>query len=53
MSTNLPQVPYHFPGEPFPQWIDIYNGLYGERIIFLNKEFNDEIANQSFPETRW
>ncbi|MBW4472907.1 MAG: ATP-dependent Clp protease proteolytic subunit [Stenomitos rutilans HA7619-LM2] len=34
------------PGEPYTQWIDIYNRLYRERIIFLGKEVDDEIANQ-------
>lgn len=32
--------------EPYTQWIDIYNRLYRERIIFLGKEVDDEIANQ-------
>ncbi|MBW4690721.1 MAG: ATP-dependent Clp protease proteolytic subunit [Lyngbya sp. HA4199-MV5] len=34
------------PGEPYTQWIDIYNRLYRERIIFLGKDVDDEIANQ-------
>nr|WP_210404370.1 ATP-dependent Clp protease proteolytic subunit [Chroococcidiopsis sp. TS-821] len=34
------------PGEPYTQWIDIYNRLYRERIIFLGREVDDEIANQ-------
>lgn len=46
MPNNLPQVPYHLPGEPYTQWLDIYNRLYRERIIFLNKPIDDEIANQ-------
>ena len=27
-------------------WVDIYNRLYRERIIFLGQEIDDEIANQ-------
>ncbi|HEY9634015.1 MAG TPA: ATP-dependent Clp protease proteolytic subunit [Coleofasciculaceae cyanobacterium] len=46
MHSGIPKVPYSFPGEPYPQWIDIYNRLYRERIIFLNKQVDDEIANQ-------
>jgi ATP-dependent Clp protease protease subunit len=46
MSTGVPKIPYQFPGEPYSQWIDIYNRLYRDRIIFLNKEVDDEIANQ-------
>jgi len=34
------------PGEQYTQWIDIYNRLYRERIIFLGKDVDDEIANQ-------
>jgi len=34
------------PGEQYTQWIDIYNRLYRERIIFLGRDIDDEIANQ-------
>lgn len=46
MPIGVPKVPYRMPGEPFTQWIDIYNRLYRERIIFLGREVDDEIANQ-------
>jgi ATP-dependent Clp protease protease subunit len=46
MPIGIPKVPYQFPGEPYTQWIDIYDRLYRERIIFLGKEVDDEIANQ-------
>lgn len=46
MPIGVPKVPYRFPGEPYSQWIDIYDRLYRERIIFLGKEVEDEIANQ-------
>lgn len=46
MPLGVPKVPYQFPGEPYTQWIDIYDRLYRERIIFLGKEVDDEIANQ-------
>ncbi|BAC08624.1 ATP-dependent Clp protease proteolytic subunit [Thermosynechococcus vestitus] len=46
MPIGVPKVPYRLPGEPYTQWIDIYNRLYRERIIFLGKEVDDEIANQ-------
>jgi len=46
MHSSVPKVPYQFPGEPYTQWIDIHNRLYRERIIFLNKQVDDEIANQ-------
>ncbi|MBF2098955.1 MAG: ATP-dependent Clp protease proteolytic subunit [Gloeomargaritaceae cyanobacterium C42_A2020_066] len=46
MPIGVPKVPYRLPGEPYTQWIDIYNRLYRERIIFLGQEVDDEIANQ-------
>lgn len=46
MPIGVPKVPYRMPGEPYTQWIDIYNRLYRERIIFLGKEIDDDIANQ-------
>ena len=46
MPLGVPKVPYRLPGEPYTQWIDIYNRLYRERIIFLGQEVDDESANQ-------
>ena len=46
MPIGVPKVPYRMPGEQFTQWIDIYTRLYRERIIFLGRDVDDEIANQ-------
>jgi ATP-dependent Clp protease, protease subunit len=46
MPIGIPKVPYRMPGESYTQWIDIYNRLYRERIIFLGKDIDDDIANQ-------
>lgn len=46
MPIGVPKVPYRMPGEQYTQWVDIYNRLYRERIIFLGKDIDDEIANQ-------
>jgi ATP-dependent Clp protease protease subunit len=46
MPIGVPKVPYRMPGETYTQWIDIYNRLYRERIIFLGRDIDDEIANQ-------
>jgi len=46
MPIGVPKVPYRMPGETYTQWIDIYNRLYRERIIFLGRDVDDEIANQ-------
>ncbi|GMI53058.1 hypothetical protein ScalyP_jg11146 [Parmales sp. scaly parma] len=46
MPIGVPKVAYRVPGAPQADWVDIYNRLYRERIIFLAQEINDEIANQ-------
>lgn len=40
------QVAYRVPGASTADWVDIYNRLYRERIIFLGQEIDDELANQ-------
>lgn len=40
------KVLFRVPGAPQADWVDIYNRLYRERIIFLGQEIDDEIANQ-------
>ncbi|HEY9853130.1 MAG TPA: ATP-dependent Clp protease proteolytic subunit [Leptolyngbyaceae cyanobacterium] len=45
MPIGIPRVPYRFPGEPFTQWINIYERLSLERIIFLSGEVSDGMAN--------
>jgi len=46
MPIGVPKVAYKIPGASMADWIDIYNRLYRERIIFLGQEVDDEIANQ-------
>uniref|UniRef100_A0A7S2S0Z5 ATP-dependent Clp protease proteolytic subunit n=1 Tax=Rhizochromulina marina TaxID=1034831 RepID=A0A7S2S0Z5_9STRA len=46
MPIGVPKVAYRIPGSPSADWVDIYNRLYRERIIFLGQEIDDEIANQ-------
>ncbi|AEA39066.1 ATP-dependent, proteolytic subunit (nucleomorph) [Cryptomonas paramecium] len=46
MPIGVPKVAYRIPGSSSADWIDIYNRLYRERIIFLGQEIDDEIANQ-------
>ncbi|PSB34052.1 ATP-dependent Clp protease proteolytic subunit [Chlorogloea sp. CCALA 695] len=45
MPIGIPRVPHRFPGEPYTQWINIYERLSLERIIFLSGEVNDGMAN--------
>ncbi|MFP4134568.1 MAG: ATP-dependent Clp protease proteolytic subunit [Halothece sp.] len=46
MPIGVPKVPYQLPGQPYSEWVDIYNRLYRERIIFLGRGINDSLANQ-------
>lgn len=46
MPIGVPKVPYRMPGEQYTQWVDIYNRLYRDRIVFLPRDVDDEIANQ-------
>jgi ATP-dependent Clp protease, protease subunit len=45
MPIGTPKVPYRLPGSSYEQWIDIYQRLNLERIIFLSQEVDDGIAN--------
>nr|YP_010231234.1 proteolytic subunit 2 of clp protease [Nephroselmis pyriformis]QSV37303.1 proteolytic subunit 2 of clp protease [Nephroselmis pyriformis] len=46
MPIGVPKVPFRIPGEATPQWVDLYNRLYRERILFLAQALEDELSNQ-------
>jgi len=46
MPIGVPKVAYRVPGSQQADWVDIYNRLYRERIVFLGSEIDDELANQ-------
>jgi ATP-dependent Clp protease protease subunit len=46
MPIGVPKVAYRLPGEPSPQWVDIYNRLYRERVLFVGQDLDDELSNQ-------
>lgn len=46
MPIGVPKVPFRLPGEPSAQWVDLYNRLYRDRVLFLCQELHDELANQ-------
>lgn len=46
MPIGVPKVPFRLPGEPSAQWVDLYNRLYRDRVLFLCQELDDELANQ-------
>jgi len=45
MMPPTPKVPYKYPGTEIPQWIDIFNRMYRERIMFLGQYIEDDFAN--------
>lgn len=46
MPIGVPKVAYKMPGSRGGEWVDIYNRLTRERIIFMGSEIDDELANQ-------
>lgn len=46
MPIGVPKVAYRLPGDALSQWIDLYNRLYRERVLFLGSDLDDELANQ-------
>nr|YP_010932409.1 proteolytic subunit 2 of clp protease [Interfilum massjukiae]WKT06071.1 proteolytic subunit 2 of clp protease [Interfilum massjukiae]WKT06170.1 proteolytic subunit 2 of clp protease [Interfilum sp. SAG 36.88] len=46
MPIGVPKVPYRLPGEEDASYVDIYNLLYRERILFLAQAVDDDISNQ-------
>ena len=46
MPIGVPKVPYRLPGEETAQWVDLYNRLYRDRILYLCQDLDDELANQ-------
>lgn len=46
MPIGVPKVPYRQPGDDSAQWVDLYNRLYRERVLFLCQDLDDELANQ-------
>nr|YP_010636519.1 clp protease proteolytic subunit [Saxifraga angustata]WBQ48991.1 clp protease proteolytic subunit [Saxifraga angustata] len=46
MPIGVPKVPYRIPGEEDASWVDLYNRLYRERLLFLGQEIDSEISNQ-------
>jgi ATP-dependent Clp protease protease subunit len=46
MPIGIPKVPFRLPGDSTAQWIDLYNRLYRERVLFLCQDLDDELANQ-------
>nr|AWI71860.1 Clp protease proteolytic subunit [Beaumontia murtonii] len=46
MPIGVPKVPFRIWGEEEASWVDLYNRLYRNRVLFLGQEVDSEIANQ-------
>ncbi|KAK1326549.1 hypothetical protein QJS10_CPA01g02640 [Acorus calamus] len=46
MPIGIPRVPYRTPGEGSWQWVDLWNALYRERVIFIGQHIDEEFSNQ-------
>nr|YP_009669594.1 clp protease proteolytic subunit [Oxalis drummondii]YP_009860015.1 clp protease proteolytic subunit [Oxalis corymbosa]ADD31119.1 clp protease proteolytic subunit protein [Oxalis latifolia]QCW94879.1 clp protease proteolytic subunit [Oxalis drummondii]QKK36599.1 clp protease proteolytic subunit [Oxalis corymbosa]QQH14436.1 ATP-dependent Clp protease proteolytic subunit [Oxalis corymbosa] len=46
MPIGVPKVPFRTPGYRRKSWIDIYNRLYRERVLFLGQGVDSTISNQ-------
>lgn len=46
MPIGTPEVPYRTPGEGTWQWVDLWNALYRERVIFIGQNIDEEFSNQ-------
>nr|YP_010048011.1 clp protease proteolytic subunit [Pilea cadierei]YP_010048273.1 clp protease proteolytic subunit [Pilea verrucosa]YP_010156230.1 Clp protease proteolytic subunit [Pilea monilifera]QPK42630.1 clp protease proteolytic subunit [Pilea cadierei]QPK42893.1 clp protease proteolytic subunit [Pilea verrucosa]QQY85871.1 Clp protease proteolytic subunit [Pilea monilifera] len=46
MPIGVPQVTFQNPGDEDESWVDLYNRLYRERILFLGQEVDSEVSNQ-------
>lgn len=46
IPVGVPKTPYRLPGAEDATWVDMYNVLYRERLLFLITEVQDEIAGQ-------
>ncbi|XP_077235560.1 CLP protease proteolytic subunit 2 [Tasmannia lanceolata] len=46
MPIGTPRVPYRTPGEGTWQWVDLWNALYRDRVIFIGQHIDEEFSNQ-------
>jgi ATP-dependent Clp protease protease subunit len=46
MPIGVPRVGYRLPGDSSAQWVDLYNRLYRDRVLFLGSDLDDELSNQ-------
>nr|YP_009758369.1 ATP-dependent Clp protease proteolytic subunit [Vavilovia formosa]QIN90175.1 ATP-dependent Clp protease proteolytic subunit [Vavilovia formosa] len=46
MPVGVPKVAFDVPGDDEASWIELYQQLFYDRLIFLGEEIESEISNQ-------
>uniref|UniRef100_UPI00300105E2 ATP-dependent Clp protease n=1 Tax=Prototheca fontanea TaxID=2836215 RepID=UPI00300105E2 len=46
MPIGVPKVPFQYSEDDDELWVDLYNRLYRERVLFLCQELGEELSNQ-------
>nr|YP_009382813.1 clp protease proteolytic subunit [Acacia dealbata]APA32664.1 clp protease proteolytic subunit [Acacia dealbata] len=46
MPVGIPKVPFQGPEEEDASWVDLYNGLFRQRAIFLGERLDTTLGNQ-------
>nr|QXV93287.1 clp protease proteolytic subunit [Anthoshorea henryana] len=45
MPIGIPKVPFQGPDDETSSWVDLYNRLYRQRLLFIAEEIDSEISN--------
>nr|QXV93037.1 clp protease proteolytic subunit [Dipterocarpus intricatus] len=45
MPLGVPKVPFQGPDDETSSWVDVYNRLYRQRLLFLGEDIDSEISN--------
>nr|QXV93369.1 clp protease proteolytic subunit [Anthoshorea roxburghii] len=45
MPIGIPKVPFQGPNDETSSWVDLYNRLYRQRLLFIAEEIDSEISN--------
>nr|YP_010379695.1 clp protease proteolytic subunit [Astragalus obscurus]UCS40836.1 clp protease proteolytic subunit [Astragalus obscurus] len=46
MPVGIPRVPFLIPDDDDSSWVDLYNRLYQQRLLFLGRKIDSELSNQ-------
>nr|QKV48591.1 clp protease proteolytic subunit [Vicia ramuliflora] len=46
MPLGIPKINFNFPGDDENDWLELYEDLYDERLVFLGQKIDNETSNQ-------